>query len=280
MIVLTHTKELIKIPKDCAAKIEIKSTFARLSLSITTGDFCNPGYKGYYPLEIKNNGKHTIILHEGETMAQLMLLPLQGPILNEYSRKATFINNKGYDDGTPYSFWKERSIKALRKKDGTQLLLNLYQEIMNSVDNQTTEDVNGFKERFSNNFLPYCQKHLDGKALSKSGDNTPDAKKLLLNYIKKEKLLKSFLMIKWGAVLLSIISAILPNMLTIVQLDENMGIIQLFIHFFWPWLFVSIILAIIAISLFIFSPKVFCTFEKYDIDKAIKKIQSQDTDIS
>ena len=60
--ILTHTKERIRIPNDCAGKIEIKSTFARLSLSITFGDFCNPGYDGYFPLEIKNNGRNPTLL--------------------------------------------------------------------------------------------------------------------------------------------------------------------------------------------------------------------------
>ena len=45
--ILTHTKERICIPKDCAGKVEIKSTYARLSLAITSGDFCNPGYNCY-----------------------------------------------------------------------------------------------------------------------------------------------------------------------------------------------------------------------------------------
>lgn len=122
--IITHTKDRIHIPYDCAGKIEIKSTFARLSLSITYGDFCNPGYDGHFPLEIKNNGCHTVIIHESETMAQLILIPLQGPILSEYSSKATFKNAKEYDDGTPYSFWRERSIQSIRKKTGTQPIID------------------------------------------------------------------------------------------------------------------------------------------------------------
>lgn len=277
MIVLTHTKERIKIPKDCAGKIEIKSTFARLSLSITTGDFCNPGYDGFFPLEIKNNGKHTIIIHQGETMAQLMLLPLQGPILNEYQGQATFINQKGFDDGTPYSFWNERSIKALRKEKGTQEVIELFHNVLEVVNKDNTEDVNGFKERFSDSFLPFCQKKLSNIKYRDENKNIPSARGLLTGYIRKEKFLKNLFKIKGWTGLASIFIAAVPMLVQAAQgkiAAVGFGSFMLSVA---PWIIVALLVMAVAIILFVVSPKVFCTFEKIDIDEllAMKEVREQ-----
>ena len=266
--ILTHTKERIRIPNDCAGKIEIKSTFARLSLSITYGDFCNPGYDGYFPLEIKNNGHHTIIIHENETMAQLILIPLQGPILSEYSTKATFKNEKGFDDGTPYSFWRERSIKSLRKENGTQKIIDLSNHLLDVINSQNTSDVNAYKDRFNNNFLPYCHKHINKPKYRNIDNNLPDAKKLIMAYIKKEKVLKSLYSIKWIPGVLTGICTLLPIALQLMQNERETNDPVTFLSF-WPWLIMAGILLIITIVLFVTAPKTFCTFESIDLGKQI-----------
>jgi deoxycytidine triphosphate deaminase len=269
--ILTHTKERIRIPDDCAGKIEIKSTFARLSLSITFGDFCNPGYDGYFPLEIKNNGRHTIIIHENETMAQLMLIPLQGPILDEYSSKATFKNNKGYDDGTPYSFWRERSIKTLRQKRGTQQIIELSQELLGKIKAGNTEDVNAFKERFNNNFLPFCHKNINKAKHRNHDNNLPDTRKLINAYIKREKRLKTLFGIKWLSGIVTVISGVLP---VILQLWQNAKAPNdpVTITSFWPSFVVAGAFLIATIVLVVLCPKTFCTFENIDIDEQLSEM--------
>ena len=267
--ILTHTKERIRIPDDCAGKIEIKSTFARLSLSITYGDFCNPGYDGYFPLEIKNNGHHTIIIHENETMAQLILIPLQGPILAEYSAKATFKNEKGFDDGTPYSFWRERSIKSLRKENGTQKIIDLSNHLLDVINSGNTSDVNAYKDRFNNNFLPFCHKHINKPKYRNVDNNLPDAKKLIMAYIKKEKIFKSLYSIKWVPGILTVICALLPVVLQLLQNAKEPNDPVTFLTF-WPFLAISGVLLIITIALFVTAPKTFCTFESIDLGEQIK----------
>ena len=264
--ILTHTKERIRIPKDCAGKIEIKSTFARLSLSITFGDFCNPGYDGYFPLEIKNNGKHTVIIHEGETMAQLMLIPLRGPILDEYTEKATFKNSEGYDDGTPYTFWEERSIKALRKKHGTEQIIQLSHGILSQINADTTPDINAYKERFKNTFLPFCHKKINKTKHLSTENNLPDAQKLLMPYVKKEKRLKRLFGIKWLSGVLTLISIVLPIILTLKQ-NAASPATPVTLLSFWPYLLAFIVLLIATFIIYIMCPKTFCTFEKIDFEK-------------
>ena len=268
--ILTHTKGKIRIPDDCAGKIEIKSTFARLSLSITYGDFCNPGYYGYFPLEIKNNGRHTIIIHANETMAQLILIPLQGPILAEYSAKATFINENGFDDGTPYSFWRERSIKSLRKENGTQKIIDLSNRLLDVINTENTSDVNAYKDRFNNYFLPYCHKHINKPKYRNVDNSLPDTKKLIMAYIKKEKVLKSLYSIKWLSGILTVICTLLPIVLQLMQNERKTNDSITFLSF-WSLVVIAGILLIITIVLFVTAPKTFCTFESIDLDKQINK---------
>lgn len=273
--ILTHTKERIRIPNDCAGKIEIKSTFARLSLSITFGDFCNPGYDGYFPLEIKNNGRHTIIIHEGETMAQLMLIPLQGPILDEYSEKATFKNNKGYDDGTPYSFWRERSIKVLRKERGTQRLIELSNSILNVINSQNTTDINVYRDRFVNNFLPFCHKNICKTKYQNNDNNLPDTKKLISAYIAREKRLKSFFGLKWVSGVTTLICMLLPVVLQLMQ-NASTSEDPVTILLFWPWFAVAGTFLVMTILMFVFAPKTFCTFENIDVEKQLRDVSDSE----
>ena len=270
--VLTHTKERIRIPKDCAGKIEIKSTYARLSLAISSGDFCNPGYDGFFPLEITNNGKHTIIIHRGEIMAQLMLIPLQGPIIESYADKATHKNDKGYDDGTPYTFWRERSMKKLRKESGKERLVEIYQRILDSINSDNTDDVNEFRSRFENNFLPYCQKNASLDKYKNQDTGLPDAKLILNAYVKREKRLKNLFFMKWPSGLLAIFCALITIIPALIQESVDNNLVRLLISL-WPYeLCFAVVLMVVTIVLVVYSPKTFCTFEKLDL----KKIYDED----
>lgn len=257
--ILTHTKEKLKIPYDCAGKIEIKSTYARLSLSISSGDFCNPGYEGYFPFEITNKGNHTIILHQCETMAQLMLIQMNGPIFVNYKEKATYRNDQGYDDGTPYSFWRERSINQLRNERGTQEIVNVYYGILNSINSDNTKDINAFRQRLNNNFLPFCQKKLNKNKYRNQDNELPDNKKIIYDYIKREKFLKSISKIKWISIVLTLLSSLIPLFFQYWETDLATKL--------WVCLGIIITLLTITILLWLKFPKYFCTFEYVDIEK-------------
>ena len=266
--VLTHLSERIRIPDDCAGKIEIKSTFARLSLSITSGDFCNPGYDGFFPIEITNYGNHTIIIHEKETMAQMMLIPLHGPILVKYPTQATFINKEGYDDGTPYTFWRERSIRSLRKRSGTQQIIELSQKVLETINEQNTTDVNAFRDKFNDTFLPFCQQYINNTKYLDTVTGLPDAKKLLRAYNKREKHMKSIYNINWLSGVAGILIAVIPSIVSKIttgaeqEFDPAIHILP-----FWPYISGGVLLIIIAIVLAVRRPKYFCTFEKIDLNQ-------------
>ena len=277
--VLTHVKNRIKLPVDCAGKIEIKSSYARLSLSITSGDFCNPGYDGFYPLEITNHGNHIIILHAGSVMGQLMLIPVVGPILEEYSKKATQKNKeKGYDDGTPYTFWLENSIKRIRRVSGYESIINIYEKLRKEIQTDRVDDVNASKERFDDNFLSFCQNKLHKEKYKSLDERLPDIRKLLNGYMSHEKLIKRLYSIRWLTGIGGAIGFIYATVGFIFQGNEKAvsnSLIQWYKNIpqsFKCLLFiVPLVFLLVSIILHIRKPKSFCTFEKIDMEKVLSE---------
>jgi dCTP deaminase len=61
--VLAETLEVITVPRDMIARVEGRSTYARMGLSMhQTAPWLQPGWTGKIILEIMNNGKITIEL--------------------------------------------------------------------------------------------------------------------------------------------------------------------------------------------------------------------------
>lgn len=279
--VLTHVKNRIKLPVDCAGKIEIKSSYARLSLSITSGDFCNPGYDGFYPLEITNHGNHIIILHAGSVMGQLMLIPVVGPILEEYSKKATQKNKeKGYDDGTPYTFWLENSIKRIRRVSGYESIINIYEKLRKEIQTGKVDDVNASKDRFDDNFLSFCQNKLHKEKYMSPDERLPDIRKLLNGYMSHEKMLKRLYSIRWLSGIVGAVGVLFSTVSFVFQGNE-----QAVSNFLIQWyksipknskcllFIVPLVFLLVFIVLQIKRPKSFCTFENIDIDRVLSEVK-------
>lgn len=122
--ILGRTHESITIPMDCAGKIESRSGMNRLSILVTLGDFCNPGFIGHYPLQIINMGTHTIKLYPYISICQLVLIPLTSIPTKNYNEDL----NSNYSDGIggPSKYWADRVIKGFKQET--------YGEINNNVD--------------------------------------------------------------------------------------------------------------------------------------------------
>jgi dCTP deaminase len=74
-MILGRTFEKFTIPNGYAGKLEGRSTFARLGLSIhCTGDFINPGWRGRMPLQLVNHGVVPIILTPYLPICQLLVM--------------------------------------------------------------------------------------------------------------------------------------------------------------------------------------------------------------
>src|SRR5258708_5439679 len=74
-MVLGRTFERFTVPNGFSGKIEGRSTFARLGLSVhCTGDFINPGWRGRMPLQLVNHGTVPIILTPYLPICQLLVI--------------------------------------------------------------------------------------------------------------------------------------------------------------------------------------------------------------
>jgi dCTP deaminase len=129
-----RTHEKINIPEDCIAKIEAKSSTARLSLSVAYSDYCNPKYIGRYPLQIHNSGKNTIVLYPYMEICQLMLIKLRSTVAESYdsrNRESIYAN---YDDGSPTKWWDTKTNKELRKRFYQDYGSDTIDPLMNKID--------------------------------------------------------------------------------------------------------------------------------------------------
>ena len=79
-LLLAYTKEYIELPKYLAARVEGRSTLARLGLSIhQTAPTVHATFKGQLRLEIMNNGPLVCELSPGIAICQLILERLGWP---------------------------------------------------------------------------------------------------------------------------------------------------------------------------------------------------------
>jgi dCTP deaminase len=87
--VLGATLERITLPDDVVARLEGKSSLARLCLVVhSTAGFIDAGFDGDVTLELSNVATLPILLHPGMRVAQLAFFQLDAPAQNPYgSRK-------------------------------------------------------------------------------------------------------------------------------------------------------------------------------------------------
>lgn len=70
--VLSHTKESVRLPTNVVARVEGKSSLARLGLVVhATAGFIDPGFEGHITLEMTNLLPYAIKLRPGMKIAQI-----------------------------------------------------------------------------------------------------------------------------------------------------------------------------------------------------------------
>ena len=78
--VLAQTLERIELPNHIGARIEGRSTLARLGLSVhQTAPIVHPTYRGVLTLELLNIGPFTLKLYPNQTVCQLLLEEMSQP---------------------------------------------------------------------------------------------------------------------------------------------------------------------------------------------------------
>ncbi len=110
--------ERFRVPPGYAGKIEGRSSFARLGLAIhCTGDFINPGWDGFMPLQLCNLGPYPVRLAPYFSVCQLMLVKLSA--LPERTYGDEDLNSKYVnDDGGPSLWWRDKKVKAMQVRLG------------------------------------------------------------------------------------------------------------------------------------------------------------------
>ncbi len=115
-VVMARIYERFRVPPGYAGKVEGRSSFARLGLAVhCTGDFINPGWHGYMPLQLFNAGPYPLRLTPFLDICQLMLVRLTSEPERAYGDaelQSKYVN----DDGGPSLWWRDARIRALQTR--------------------------------------------------------------------------------------------------------------------------------------------------------------------
>ena len=83
--ILGSTAERLELSSSLAARVEGRSSLARLGLAVhVTAGFIDPGFRGHITLELKNLGPRSILLRPGLQVAQLAFDRLEQRAANPY----------------------------------------------------------------------------------------------------------------------------------------------------------------------------------------------------
>lgn len=85
--VLASTIERITVPNDLMARVEGKSTLARMGILVHTAGFVDPGFSGNLTLEISNQSNIAIALYPGMYICQIAVQALSSPAEVPYHRR-------------------------------------------------------------------------------------------------------------------------------------------------------------------------------------------------
>ncbi|MCK5605196.1 dCTP deaminase [Candidatus Pacearchaeota archaeon] len=139
--------EKFSIPTDCAGKIEGRSSFARMGLTIhCTGDYINPGYRGHMPLELYNFSPNPIKIFPYIPICQLMLIRLSETPERLYGIKE--LQSKYMDDdGGPSYWWRDKRIKALQDVfHEMNIELGVQERLLQKIGIQEPEIIERFEQ--------------------------------------------------------------------------------------------------------------------------------------
>jgi len=145
-LILGRVSEKFSIPKDCAGKIEGRSSFSRLGLGVhCTGDFINPGYRGHMPVELYNYSPNSIRIYPNLPICQLMLVRLSSVPTKLYGVEE--LQSKYMDDdGGPSYWWRDKRIKRLEGRFSEVCIeIATQKEILNHIGALEPEIIERFE---------------------------------------------------------------------------------------------------------------------------------------
>lgn len=99
------TAERLRLPNDLVARVEGKSSLARLGLAVhATAGFIDPGFEGQITLELSNLSPYSIKLRPGMKIAQLSFQFMDAPAKRPYGHKDLNSKYQGQEGATPSAY--------------------------------------------------------------------------------------------------------------------------------------------------------------------------------
>lgn len=94
--ILACTQEVIGLGSGMAARVEGKSSLARVGLAVhVTGGFIDPGFRGQVTLEMVNLLHRPLVLHAGMRIAQVAFIPMAAEPKQTYSQTGHYQGQEG-----------------------------------------------------------------------------------------------------------------------------------------------------------------------------------------
>ncbi|MFA5076888.1 MAG: dCTP deaminase [Candidatus Micrarchaeia archaeon] len=94
-IVLAETLEKITLPANIMGKLEGRSRYARMGLSVhITSAIVQPGSSNHQILEILNSAPFAIVLHKGMRLSQIVFHELKSPSSKPYAKFGSIARNQ------------------------------------------------------------------------------------------------------------------------------------------------------------------------------------------
>lgn len=133
-IVMGRVYERFRVPDRYAGKLEGRSSYARLGVSVhCTGDFVNPGWSGYMPLQLVNHGPYAIRIAPYLSVCQLMLVPLASRPDRTYGSDELDSKYRN-DDGGPSLWWRDAGVKDVQRRlQEADLALHIQNEVVDTL---------------------------------------------------------------------------------------------------------------------------------------------------
>ena len=100
-VVLACTLEYVKIPRNVACDLKLKSTLGRVWINHSMAGWCDPGFEGNITLELQNLGPEPFVLDAGRRIAQLIFIAMESEPETAYGDPGSSSHYQGQRGTTP-----------------------------------------------------------------------------------------------------------------------------------------------------------------------------------
>jgi dCTP deaminase len=100
-VVLASTIEYVRIPRNVACDLKLKSTLGRLWINHSLAGWCDPGFQGEITLELQNLGPQPFVLEAGRRIAQLIFIAMESEPDVAYGDPGSSSHYQGQRGTTP-----------------------------------------------------------------------------------------------------------------------------------------------------------------------------------